>query len=76
MAVFTATSPARVFLLFTIALSSFATVVFAGPIPAASVELAAEQVRDVDPTVQGGDLEKRITHNGQGTYFYQKGNEG
>jgi len=80
MAVFTATSftssAARVFLLFTIALSFFATVVFASPIPAANVELATEQVRDVDPNDQGGDLEKRITHNGRGTYFYQNGNEG
>jgi hypothetical protein len=75
MAVFTATSSARVFLLLTIALS-FATFVFASPIPAASVELATEQVRDVDPSAQGGNLEKRITHNGRGTYFYQNGNEG
>ena len=77
MAVFTTTSSplsiARVFLLLTLALPFLATLVFASPVPAAP---ASEQVRNIDLSVQGGDLEKRTTYNGRGTYFYQHGNEG
>jgi hypothetical protein len=79
MAVFTTTSStssiARLFLLLTLALSFFATVI-ATPIPAAPAELSTEEVRNVDLTVESGDLEKRITHTGRGTYFYQNGNQG
>lgn len=53
---------ARLFTLLTLALS-FLAVVVAGPIPEATNNTEL-------------DLEKRTTHTGVATYFYQNGNAG
>lgn len=54
---------ARLFTLLTLALS-FLAVVVAGPIPEATTNNTEL------------DLEKRTTHTGVATYFYQNGNAG